>query len=249
MRNLVPAAIVCASIIGIAGTQPRLASTTKSVRLRDDVTLIPGPKEVKALSVGYTAATVDLTWTRLLLEYGRHWSEKRYFRDAPRFLDVIIELEPTFAAAYLYADTFLTYQPTPDNHSTGDRNDAIRARLYLERGTRERPYDHALWLHYGQYLAFRGNSYFPTDSPEWDAWRKDGSLAILRAMELGARMDFGLAAASILGRSGEREAAVRYYERAYALAETPEQRADLGARLAALKQSARVRPSASATAS
>jgi tetratricopeptide (TPR) repeat protein len=189
------------------------------------------------VALGYNSAMVDLVWTRLLLEYGRHWSEKRYFRDAGRFLEVMAELEPTFAPAYLYADTFLTYQPTPDNHSTGTVEDAIAARRFIERGLVARPGDHELWQHYGQYLAVRGNSYFSTDSQEWESWRRDGAMAIARAMELGAKVETTMAAAAILGKAGEREATIRYLERAYALTDDPSEQEAIGRKLAYYRQS------------
>lgn len=230
--------VLAVSIAGIYQTQPTLAGSVARVRLRDDVALIPGPKEVKTLALGYDSAMADLVWTRLLLEYGRHWSEKRYFRDAGRFLDVLVELDPTFAPTFLYADTFLTYQPTPDNHSTATLDDVLAARKFLELGLQRRPRDHELWLHYGQFLAFRATAFVDVNSPEWDAWRKDGSLAIMHAMELGASVDKTMAAASILGRAGEREATVRYLERAYALSDDEDQRANIRAKLAFYKQSA-----------
>jgi len=233
----VAAVVAVLGVAGIANVQPLLARETGKVRLREDVTLIPSPREVKIAALGYDSAMVDLVWTRLLLEYGRHWSEKRYFRDAGRFLDVMAELEPTFAPAYLYADTFLTYQPTPDNHSTGTAQDAIAARRFIERGLVARAHDHELWLHYGQFLAFRGNDYFGSDSPEWDSWRRDGALAIVHSLELGAKVDTTLAAAAILGKSGEREATVRYLERAYALTDDPEEQAAIGRKLAYYRQS------------
>jgi len=237
MKDVIAAIVIGTCAAGIAYVQPGLAATSKKVRLRDDVVLIPSPKEVKAIALGYDAAMVDLTWTRLLLEYGRHWSDRKYFRDAGRFIDVIIEIEPTFAAIYMYSDTFLTYQPTPDKHSTGTQADAIAARGYLERGLKMRPYDHELWLHYGQYLAFRGNAFFDLNAPEWDSWRKDGALAIMRAAELGASIDKTMAAASILGKSGEQAATVRYLERAYALTDDEETKERIANQLSFYKKS------------
>jgi hypothetical protein len=129
---------------------------------------------------------------------------------------------------YKFVDTLLVYRPIK-----GEREDAIKARAYLERGTRERPWDPDVWLHYGEFVAFLAPSWLPDE--ERDGWRRDGALAIARAVELGADPDRVLPAASILDRTGEQKAAIRNLQRAYALTDDPEQRAELAAKLAQLR--------------
>lgn len=217
---------------GIAKVQPALAADCGRVAARDDAFLLPPPRELRALTLGYEAAAVDLLWAKLLVEYGVHWQERRPFRDVPRYLDGLIALDPRFEPTYQYADTLLLFSPSGSGIA-----EARLARRYLERGLLERPHDGELWLHYGQFLAFLYSSYID-DPKEMDAARRDGALAISRAVTLGADVEQSLSAASILSRSGEREAAVRHLERAIAVSDDPLSREELLAQLAKLEASA-----------
>lgn len=109
----------------------------------------------------------------------------------------------------------LVYRPLQ-----GTEADARKARVYLERGTRERPEDAALWLKYGEFLAYLAPS-FLHDPAESEAWRREGAVAMTRAVELGADAERALSAASLLSQSGETEAAIRSLQRAYAFTEHP----------------------------
>jgi hypothetical protein len=211
-RSTIGATLLFAlSALGVARTQPRLARTVHSIKETHEVYALPPPAELHASTLGWDGAAVDLLWAKLLVEYGVHWSEHREFRDIPKYVDAILELEPTYAPIYHYVDTMLAYRPL-----LGTEDDVRKARAYLERGTRERSQDAKLWMRYGQFVAFIGPS-FLHDGAEREAWRKDGAAAMGRAVELGADADRALTAAAILTRSGETEAAIRYLERAYAL--------------------------------
>jgi tetratricopeptide (TPR) repeat protein len=220
---------------GVAVTQPRLARIAHDVGERDDVYTLPPPEQLHAATLGWDAAAVDLLWSELLVQYGTHWSEHREFRDVPKYLDAILELEPTYAPLYRFADTMLAYRPLQ-----GTEDDVRLARGYLERGTRARPGDAKVWMQYGQFLAFIAPSFLHQEA-ERDAWRKDGAAAMGHAVELGADADRALSAATMLSRAGATEAAIHYLERAYALTERPEMSEihdTIGRRLAALEASA-----------
>src|SRR5579859_4385760 len=135
------ALLLLVTVLGVARTQPRLAKTAHEVKEVEDVYSLPPPAELKAATLGYVAATVDLLWAKLLVEYGIHWAEKRSFPDLNRHLDAIIELEPSYGPVYEYVDTMLAYRPIH-----GTEQDARDARRYLERGTVERPWEPDLWL-------------------------------------------------------------------------------------------------------
>ena len=66
-----------------------------------------------------------------------------------------------------------------------------------------------------------------TDEAEIDTWRRDGALAIARAVELGADPDRSLAASTILTKAGESKTTIRHLEHAYAMADDPETRRQL----------------------
>jgi hypothetical protein len=200
---------------GVARVQPWLARTTHEVKETVDVYALPPPALLHLATMGWDAAAVDLFWASLLVQYGVHWSEHREFVDVPNYADAILELEPTFGPLYKYIDTMLAYRPL-----RGTEGDVRRARAYLERGTRERPDDGALWLEYGTFVAFIGPAFLRDDS-ERASWRRDGALAVGHAVELGADAERALAAASVLTRGGDTDAAIAYLQRAYAFTEHP----------------------------
>lgn len=221
LAELVAVAVAMAAALGIALLQPRLAHEAKAVKARDDVSALPPPKQLKAMTLGYRNAAADLLWAKLIVEWGLAHQEKRSFADIRRFLDGIIEVEPDFPTLYQFVDTLLVYGPTP-----GTADDARAARDYLRRGTRERPYDADVWLHYGQFVAFLAPS-FLTDNNEIEEWRKEGAFAIMRAVELGSDPDRSLAASSILAKAGDKKANIAHLRRSYALADDPETRRNI----------------------
>jgi hypothetical protein len=231
-----PILVSLAAAVGVARTQPRLAATAHEVKERDDLYALPPPAQLRAITLGWDAAAVDLLWAKLLVEYGIHWSERREFKDVPKYVDAILELEPTYAPMYRFVDTMLAYRPLQ-----GTEDDVRLARAYLERGTRARIDDARVWMQYGQFLAFIGPS-FLHDEREKDAWRKVGAEAIGHAAELGADADRAVAAASMLTRAGATQAAIRYLEHAYAFTEHPsmtEIHESIGRRLVELQAGAR----------
>jgi hypothetical protein len=220
------------SVVGVAFTQPRLAALAYRAKEAGDVYAFPPPAQLHAATLGWDAAVVDQLWAKLLVEYGTHWHEHRDFLETPRYADAILELEPTYAPLYSYVSTMLAYRPLQ-----GTEADVRTARTFLERGTRERPDDHNVWMEYGQFIAFIAPS-FLHDEAEKNRWRQEGAAAIGHAVELGADADRALTAAAMLDRYGAAHAAVQYLERAYAFTEHPSMASvheAIGRRLAALQ--------------
>ncbi len=204
-----------AAAAGVALTQPRLAHIAHAAGEREDVYALPPPSQLHAATLGWDAAAVDLLWTTLLVQYGSHWQERHEFTDGVRYADDILAIEPTFEPLYRIVDTLLVYRPL-----LGTARDARDARAILERGTRERPYDAALWLRYGEFLAYLAPSFLP-DPQEQKAWRKDGAIAVEHALELGEDPSAALGATGVLSDIGERDAVLRFLQRAYAMTEHP----------------------------
>jgi hypothetical protein len=213
--TLAGALIFLAAAGGVALTQPRLARIAHTAGEREDVYALPPPTQLRAATLGWDAAAVDLLWTTLLVQYGEHWQEHREFTDGARYAEDILALEPTFEPLYRIADTLLIYRPLQ-----GTARDARDARAILERGTRERPWDDRLWLAYGEFLAYFAPS-FLTDPEEQRAWRKDGAAAMVHAVELGADANSAIAAASVMGDVGEKQAVLRFLQRAYGMTQHP----------------------------
>lgn len=217
---------------GVALTQPRLARIAHAAGDREDVYALPPPEQLRAATLGWDAAAVDLLWATLLVQYGSHWQEHHEFTDGARYADAIVALEPTYAPLYRYIDTILVYRPL-----RGTASDARAARAILERGTRERPFDAALWREYGEFLAFIAPS-FLTDPAEQRAWRETGASAMEHAVELGSDVQSALAAAGVMSDEGQRDAVLRFLEKAYALTADPSMAAvheQIGRQLAALR--------------
>jgi hypothetical protein len=208
-------ALLALAIAGVGKTQPRLAAIAHAVKERHDVYVLPPPAVLHVGTLGWDAAAVDQLWARLLVEYGMHWSEKRDFEDAPKYIDAILELEPTFAPIYRYVDTLLAYRPL-----RGTEDDVRLARAYLERGMAARSDDYRLWIEYGQFLVHIAPS-FLRDAKERDDWRRVGAEAMGHAVELGAHADEALSAATLLSGTGATSASIHFLERAYALTEDP----------------------------
>jgi hypothetical protein len=215
----------------IATLQPRLASRAHGIKAQEDVYVLPPPKQLRAATLGYRSAAADMLWAKLLVEYGIHIADKREFPDLTKYMDAVLILEPDYAPLYRFCDTLIVF-----HYPRGTEEDVRVARRYLERGLRERPQDHRMWLQYGQFVAFLGPSFLGADS-EKERWRKEGAEAILRAVELGADADRALSAASILSRAGEKKAVLAQLERAYALTDDPETRAQIELKMQRLRES------------
>jgi hypothetical protein len=230
---LAGAAVLLAACGAVAVLQPRLAAVAHSVKESGDTYALPPPAQLRASTLGWRAAVVDLLWARLIAEYGTHWQEHREFKEIPLYANAILELEPTFWPLYRLIDTLLVYRPL-----TGTENDARLAREFLERGTRNLPSDWRVWVKYGQFMAFIAPS-FLHDPAERDAWRKQGAEALGHAVELGADADHAMTAATMLTTAGARELAIHALERAYAFTpEGSEGHDQIARRLAALQAKA-----------
>lgn len=232
-ETVVATALLLGGAAGIGALQPPLARAAHAAGEREDVYALPPAAQLRAATLGWDAAAVDVIWAKLLVEYGTHWAEHRTFDETGRYADAILELEPGYRALYRYIDTMMVYHPLK-----GTESDARAARAYLQRGTREHPDDAKLWLEYGQFVAFIGSSYLP-DLAEQEAWRQEGAVAMAHAVELGADPDRALTAATLLTKGGQAGAAIHYLERAYAFTEHPsmtEVHEAIGRRIEALRQ-------------
>ncbi len=233
--DVVGLAMMALAAVGIAGVQPLLSRTVKQVKQVDEAVALPPPRQLRTMSLGYRAAAADLLWAKLLVEQGLANEQKRTFSGIRQYIDGIIELEPDHRTLYQFVDTLLVYKPG----AVGTEQDARDARAYLERGTKERPYDHEVWLHYGQFVAFLAPT-FLTNQAEIEQWRKEGALAIAHAVELGANADTNSSAASILAKAGETKAAIEHLKRRYALTEKQDERDQIILKLKKLEASVEV---------
>ena len=210
--------------------RPSLSSDAHATRTREDVVLVPPPAQTKALALGHDAAMVDYLWGQLLVQHGIHVNEKRRM-PLERYIDPILYLEPDFPPMFAYVDTLFVFRPP-----RGTEEDARTARTYLEKGLQVRPYDHKVWMHYGQFLAFLAPS-FLTMEAERDEWTRDGAHAIAHAVELGGDSDRALSASTLLARYGDQAAAITSLERVLAIESDENIKLQLQAKLDRLRAS------------
>lgn len=234
-------AFVAVAAVVIGAVRGRLFAADEQVRQEHDVYFLPPPKQVAVMSLGYRAAVADVLWAHVLVSQGLHSFERRRFENLNRLYDVINELAPTWRAPYLYADAIISFQSKVTSYE-----DAKKAREILERGVKHRPYDAEMWLNLGQYVAFIAAPSYLGDRPEEaKQWRIDGAKALARAAELsgGDHQWIGwqaMGASRILREAGQRDATIRFLERALAVADDEELREQLLARLEALAGEQRV---------
>ncbi len=230
--QLLVAVLTALALLGIGRVQPALARTTHLVKERDDLYALPPPDELRAVTLGYRSAAVDLLWARMLVGYGTHFEEKSRFPDVTHYLDAILVLEPDYRPAYRYADTLLFYHPG----GVADANDVATIRVYMNRAFAARPFDGPLWLQYGQFLAFTAVSVMPDN--QRDSLQAEGARLMVRGVELGGDTSRILSVATMLDRNGARAAAIDGLRRSYALTDDPKTRDQIATRLASLEGTA-----------
>lgn len=234
LRALLPSLVALAAAVGLvrASREPAFAAHAR-VKETSDAYLLPPPSQLKVMSLGYDAAVADILWAHTLVAQGLHLQERRRFANIGRLYDAINELDPTWRTPYLLADALITLQSAAIGF-----DEVMATRRILERGVAQRPLDAELWLNLGQFVAFLAPSSYLDDRPEVArAWREEGLRYLERAAELGGGAHIGwqaLGGGSRLAREGKRDAAIRFYERQYAVAEDPELRRTIERRLTKL---------------
>lgn len=209
LRTLAIVAVAAAALLLV---RQRLFDQHRRIQETSDVYVLPPPREVVVLSLGYGAALADLLWAHLLVEQGLHSMEKRRYENIVLLLDAINELDPTFREPYRLADALITF-----NAKTTPIEEVRKARAIMERGVQNRPLDAELWLGLGEFTAFIAPGSYLTDPAEQEKWRVDGAHMLARAAELsGDRSDIAwqaLGGARYLSKAGQRDAEIRFLRR------------------------------------
>lgn len=228
---LVTIGLVVAAGAAISVSRPVVANMHHQVKESADVYVLPPPKEVVTLSMGYRSAVADLIWANVLVSQGLHTSDRRRYGNLTGLLDTINELEPTYAPPYEMADALITFQSeeTPDS-------EVRKARQIMERGVKELPLNGRLWRALGGFVAFIAPSSYLHDPKEQAQWRLDGARYLAQASELdvdGASIGWSaFGAVGIFERANERDATIRFLRRNLAVTDDPELRERLQAKLA-----------------
>jgi hypothetical protein len=212
--------ILAVSVATVAVT--RSAVATRYARLEDgaETYALPGPDQLRVMTLGYRSAVADLIYAHLLVRYGAHFQKARRFPFVGLYLDAVTTLDPDFTEVYFYADALLTLQPGAPRQEDFDK-----AREVMLRGTERFPFDTRLWLTTGEYLAYLAPPHL--DNPaKAQQWKLEGARLIARACELAGNDEtvpyHCLGAAGILNTAGQREALIQMLTRTLAVTDDPE---------------------------
>ncbi len=224
--------LVFAAFVAVSGVRRHLFASHHQIKEKQDVYFLPAPEHLTVLSLGYRAALADILWAHVMVSQGLHTFERRRFDNLLLLYDAINELAPTWRSPYLFADALITFQS-----SVTPYEEVVKAREILERGVKHRPQDAEIWLNLGQFVAFMAPSSYIDDKPEIAArWRVEGAHYLARAAELsGDTSNIGwqaLGGASVLAKAGELDAAIRFWQRAYAVTDDETLREDIRRKIA-----------------
>jgi hypothetical protein len=229
--DLLAGAALVAGALLISLQRAPLAETFRRLKAVGDVHVLPPARQVVSLSLGYRSAAADLIFGHLLVSAGIHASEKRLF-DAGAYFETVNELDPQFRAPYRFVDAILTLQTVevPEEHYR-------QARRILLRGTRELPYDQALWSSAGQFLAYLAPPRL-RDPAEQAQFRADGARLLAHACELIGQNEniphHCITAAALFSDAGNVSASRAFLERVLVINDDPEVRALAQGKLQAL---------------
>jgi hypothetical protein len=235
LSRLAPLALAVVAIAGLWPLRSALNASYVQSSIEHDVYSLPPPQQTVVMSLGYRSALADLIFAHMLVSSGIHFQEKRPFEFVGNYLDAINELDPKFEKPYRLADTLLTLQAK----RPGAQN-FRKARAILERGMKELPFDAALWMSAGQYLAYLGPGGL-TDPVEQDEFRLAGARVLAHACELvgdDERLPYQcIVAAGMLTNAGAQEASREFLERVLTVNDNPEIRALATGALAKIAES------------
>ena len=203
---------IAVCVAAIAVVQPQLAACVKQTEARRRLTAIPPP----------AAASRDvarLSTPRSPICSGRSCSSSMASirkRSAPSpscraYIDAIIALEPDHPTHLPVRRHAVLFGPTGGD----DRTTRLARRRISSEATNERPYDHGLWLHYGQFIAFLAPS-FLKDEAEIDGGGKTVPSPSPTPSSSEPIPIARLAASTILSEERRRrEVAIKQLQRAY----------------------------------
>lgn len=232
LRTLVPLVLL---VLGLGALRLRgaanahLALTTSY----EDVYYLPPPSALHALSLGHDEALADLLWIRALIYTGDEYTHAGGLRYVFEYTEALLALDPDFRAVYRWIASAGTYQPEAISIVE------VRTTLeLLERGVARFPDDGELAWDLGATYAFELPQYLETDEEREDA-RLRATEHLMRASRLGAAPPWMmLSNATMLTRVGRAERAVEHLEEMYGTVDDPSLRAEIAARIAALRDDA-----------
>ncbi|HJZ84217.1 MAG TPA: hypothetical protein VKN99_03560 [Polyangia bacterium] len=199
------------------------------LRPEADLLVLPRPEVLRVTALGHTELVADLVWVRAVVYAGGEIAHRGDLRWLDRYLDTIVELDPTFRRPYKWAGVVTMY-----NGKIITNQMVRQSSHYLELATQRFPRDWEFPFMLGcNYL----NELQSTDPKQKAEWRRIAGDYIQRAAVIGGGPPWlPILAATIYTREGETDLAIRHLEEVYASSEDPRVRAEVKAKLAQLHQ-------------
>jgi len=183
---------------------------------------LPPSHVVQALSFGYNEFAADLLWVRTINYFATHIHTDRDLRNLHRYLQVILALDPYFAAVYRYGASMLSID-------AGSNETVLQAIAVLEAGHKHFPEKHTYPLKIGMLYA---NELKTRDVAQKKRWRLRGAHWLRRAILLGAdRPWLATLAAQLYSKGGELQMAIHHLQEIYLITQDPAARRQIAAKL------------------
>lgn len=237
--SIATAVVVAALALAIVSQLP-VRAEHQDIKETTETYLLPPPKQLVVMSLGYRAAVADILWANVLVTQGLRLGERRRFDLAIEYTDAINELDPKWRDPYRLVDSLVTLQI-----KAAPLDQVYAVRRVLERGVKERPNDADLWLVLGTFVySIVPNSYLEDDPEEAEKWRRDGAEYMYRAAEL-APADSNivwqtLGGARVFSEMGRFDRAIEMYNTILATTDDPALRARIETQLMELQRQQKV---------
>jgi len=202
--SVVGALVMVLGALGVAPLRGTLNRQYDAHRRVLDTAQIPTTTVARVASLGHVEWLADVLWINALLYYGESLSARNPGRYVERYASVMLELDPRFRQAYLWAAVALVLR-------TGEVpiEDIRHATDHLAAALRFFPEDGELHFQRGAALAFELGPRLPRDSDERRRARAEAAEHFRRCSALGEGPEFiSLTAASLLAEAGRYDAAI-----------------------------------------
>lgn len=110
----------------------------KWTNIHQQMYYLPSSDVLKRMSIGYNTFLADLIWIRGLLYVGEHFSQTKSRIDwLPQYSRAVIELDPKFRYAYVWAAILIVY-----NRKQTTRQDILNSIYFMKQGQKQFPHDY-----------------------------------------------------------------------------------------------------------
>lgn len=203
----------------------------RSAQRYEDIYYLPPAEWLPTLSLGWDEAAADLLWMRALIYFGEEFRHGGGVTHVFDYGEAIVALDPYFLAAYRWMGMAALYRPQAITEA-----DVERSVAFMKRGAERFPDDGELQWNIGAALAFELPGLLGDDAEAIRRARERGLPHLTRAAQLGAAPEWApLSNATLLLQIGRRAQAIQHLAQMLDVVEDPETRAELEARIEALR--------------